>query len=247
LNQVASISGKLPTTTLVIPVYNESDRVEQFISCLETTAGHASQVIIVDGGSSDGTFKLLENRISTSSISNIIFLYQSAPGRARQMNSGAMKNTSDVIVFLHVDTCLPDDGLELISNSIINGAFWGRFDVRLDGDRFIFRIIEYFINLRSALTGIATGDQAIFVRADVFRIASGYPDIPLMEDVAFSSVLREMGPVARIKAPVTTSARRWQSNGIWRTILLMWSLRFLYWLGIKPARLARYYRHTRQA
>lgn len=246
MEQAANKLEKEPTLTLVIPVYNESANVEKFFSCLETAIGCASQVIIVDGGSDDGTYQKLESNISASSFSNITSLYQSAPGRAKQMNFGARKNTSDVIIFLHFDTCLPDNALELVRESIKNGAFWGRFDVRLDNEQPVFRVIENLMNLRSAMTSIATGDQGIFVRADIFRIVNGFPDIPLMEDIELSKNLKELAPADRIKSRATTSARRWQTNGVWKTIALMWFFRLAFWLGINPARLARFYRHVNQ-
>jgi rSAM/selenodomain-associated transferase 2 len=158
------------------------------------------------------------------------------------MNYGAQRNTSNVVVFLHFDTCLPNNWFELIKESVREGALWGRFDIRLDASGFMFRVIEKFMNYRTALTNIATGDQTIFVRSDVFNLVGGYPEISLMEDIAFTANLRIISSAKCIKHPVVTSARRWKKNGVLRTVFLMWSFRLAYWLGISPERLAHWYK-----
>lgn len=237
-----NVSDSLPTVTIVTPVFNELKNIDHYFSSLNKLTSHCKQVILVDGGSNDGTYESLKIKINESSFGNNIYLCQTKAGRARQMNYGTLKNTSDVIVFLHFDTRLPDNGLELIEASVRKGAFWGRFDVCFDDRRFVYRVIAYLMNLRSALTSIVTGDQAIFVRGDVLKMVGGYPEIPLMEDIMLSTRLKQVSPVSRIKTPVMTLARRWQENGVWKTIMLMWWIRLAYWLGIGPERLARWYK-----
>lgn len=163
-------------------------------------------------------------------------------GRALQMNAGAGVASSDILWFLHADTLPPAQAPALIRGAIVRGAVWGRFDLRLSGPHPAFRVIERFMNLRSALTGIATGDQAIFVRRDVFRMLGGFAPVPLMEDIELSTRLKWVGRPARIRAPAVTSSRRWERGGIGRTVLRMWALRVLYALGVSPRRLARWYK-----
>jgi rSAM/selenodomain-associated transferase 2 len=161
------------------------------------------------------------------------------------MNAGAWKAESDVLLFLHVDARLPDSAMDSVREAIKRGASWGRFDMRLDDDAVIFRVIEGCMNMRSALTGIATGDQAIFVRRDVFRMLDGYASMALMEDVEFCKRLRWVGPPALIRKQVRASTRRWRQHGIIRTVILMWFLRLLYWLGVAPKTVARLYADAR--
>jgi rSAM/selenodomain-associated transferase 2 len=164
-------------------------------------------------------------------------------GRARQQNAGAAAATGDVLLFLHADTRLPPDADARIAAALAApGACWGRFDVRLTGRAPLLRLVERLISLRSRLTGIATGDQAIFVRRDTFQAIGGFPDQPLMEDVALSRALRRIARPACLREAVLTSSRRWETRGIWRTIVLMWRLRLAYALGADPAELARRYR-----
>jgi len=158
------------------------------------------------------------------------------------MNLGAMQATGDVLLFLHADTRLPPSALDDIRAAMNDRSCpGGRFDVKLDSDHWMLKVISAMISLRSRVTKIATGDQAIFVRRDVFEAIGGYPEIPLMEDVAFSRALRRMGRVACLHSRVITSARRWEAEGVWRTILKMWTLKSLYLLGVSPFRLKRYY------
>ena len=180
-------------------------------------------MIVVDGGSEDGTAQLaagLCDRVVT------------APrGRAAQMNAGAREATGDILLFLHADTRLPE-------NFILERHVWGRFDVRIEGRHPLLKVVAWSMNLRSRLTGIATGDQAIFVRRDAFP---GFPEIPLMEDVALSRVVKRRCRPACLRAKVITSGRRWESRGVLRTILLMWRLRAMYAMGASPEALARRY------
>jgi rSAM/selenodomain-associated transferase 2 len=158
------------------------------------------------------------------------------------MNAGARLATGDVLLFLHADTVLPMDADRLVGEALGAGRAWGRFDVRLSGLGRALRVIEALINLRSCLSGIATGDQALFVRREAFERAGGFPDIALMEDVALSRRLKSYGRPACVHVPVVTSSRRWEEGGVVRTVLLMWWLRLAYWIGVDPARLARWYR-----
>lgn len=158
------------------------------------------------------------------------------------MNAGAAIASGDVLCFLHADTQLPEQALADINNAIQSGGRWGRFDIRLSGGHWMFRIIERLINWRSAITGIATGDQGIFVRRSLFQSLNGYADIPLMEDVELSRRLRRLARPALIHRPLITSSRRWEENGIIRTIFLMWGLRLAYFVGVPPHVLAKLYR-----
>jgi rSAM/selenodomain-associated transferase 2 len=182
-------------------------------------------VIVVDGGSIDGTPEL---------AAGLCDRLLSAPrGRALQMNAGARAAQGDVLVFLHADTRLP------AAFDIPRTSRWGRFDVRIEGRHPLLKIIAWAMNLRSRLSGIATGDQAMFVRRELFP---GFPEIALMEDIALSRLLKRRGRPTCLRQKVVTSGRRWESRGVLRTVLLMWSLRLLYFLGASPARLARWYR-----
>ena len=180
---------------------------------------------MVDGGSADGTAAL---------AAGLCDRVLAAPrGRARQMNAGARDAKGDVLLFLHADTRLPANADELV-----RGHLWGRFDVRIDGRHPLLKLVAWSMNLRSRLTGIATGDQAIFVRRDAFP---GFPEQPLMEDVAFSKAMKRRAWPACLRAKAVTSGRRWESRGVLRTILLMWRLRASYAMGASPEDLARRY------
>lgn len=190
--------------------------------------------MVVDGGSQDDTV-LLAGRYGARVLS-------SEAGRALQMNAGAGAARGDVFVFLHADTRLPPDADRRVLDALGGDtARWGRFDVRLSGQHWMFPIIARAMNLRSCLTGIATGDQAIFIGRDMFQAVGGFPDIPLMEDVAISRLLKRYGRPACLQPPVVTSSRRWESGGVLRTVLLMWRLRAAYALGVSPGRLVRRY------
>jgi rSAM/selenodomain-associated transferase 2 len=192
-------------------------------------------VILVDGGSDDATLRVAE-RFSG------VHLLTSPRGRARQMNAGARAAQGDVLLFLHADTRLPDGALAAVSAALEDArVVGGRFDVRFDNPRAIFRMIAFFMNLRSRMSGISTGDQAIFVRRHVFEAMGGYPDVPLMEDVELSRRLKRRGRLAALSWRVTTSSRKWEREGALRTMALMWALRFLYTAGVSPARLHRWY------
>ena len=189
----------------------------------------------MDGGSDDATFQVAA-RFSD------VRLLTSPRGRARQMNAGARAAQGDVLLFLHADTWLPDGALTAVSAALEDArVVGGRFDVRFDNPRAILRMIAFFMNLRSRMSGISTGDQAIFVRRHVFEAMGGYSDVPLMEDVELSRGLKRRGRLAALSCRVTTSSRKWEREGALRTMALMWALRFLYTAGVSPARLHRWY------
>ncbi len=225
-----------PTVAVILPVRNEAAILET--SLAELLAQHDPlEVIVVDGGSNDATRAIAGGFSSRYPVR----VLDTPAGRATQMNAGASAAHADILLFLHADTRLPPRALERVREAVGRGHIWGRFDVHLDEGRFAYRVIEWFMNRRSALTGIATGDQAIFVRRDVFESFGGYAPIALMEDIELSRRLKRRGRPARIASPVSTSVRRWECHGVVRTVLRMWWLRFLFWLGVSPSRLARWY------
>jgi len=221
------------TLSIVMPVLDEAAGIEAALRALAPYRARGVEVIVVDGGSSDGTIALarpLADRVI------------GAPrGRAAQMNAGAAAATNDVLLFLHADTRLPDDADRLGAEGLAQSArVWGRFDVRFDGGG-LLALVALMMNLRSRLTGIATGDQAMFMTRAAFTAAGGFPPIALMEDVALSARLRRAGRPLCLRAKVTTSARRWRRHGLMRTVVLMWKLRLAYSLGADPVKLARRY------
>ena len=222
-----------PRLSVIVPVLNEAADIREALSALAPLRARGHEVIVVDGGSDDGSASLAAPACDR--------LLDSGRGRALQMNAGARAAKGDALVFLHADTRLPERADELILAALAR-ASWGRFDVRIASRRPLLVLVGCAMNLRSRLTGIATGDQAIFVRRDAFP---GFPDIPLMEDIALSRLLKRRGPPACLRARVTTSARRWEARGVLRTIFLMWRLRLLYALGATPQRLARDYADQR--
>ena len=219
--------------SVIVPVLNEAEHIAETLMLLAPYRKQGHEVIVVDGGSNDGTVSIAELHADK--------VLQGEIGRAKQMNRGIEEARGDILLFLHADTRLPSDALEDIINAVENGHFWGRFNVRLSGKHFMFRIIERMMNLRSCVTGIATGDQAIFVSRESVDIIGAYPQIPLMEDVLFSKRLRDLDWPACISQRVVTSSRRWEDRGIIRTVLLMWRLRLLFFLGVSADKLARQY------
>lgn len=217
--------------TVVVPALNEAAGIARCLEALAPLRARGHEVIVADGGSSDGT-----PRLAAPFADRVI----AAPrGRAAQMNAGAAAARGDALLFLHADTRLPPEADRLVREALAAHA-WGRFDVAIDSDDPRLAVIAYFINRRSRLSGIATGDQAMFVRRDAFP---GFPPIALMEDVAFSRAMKQVGPPACLAARVVTSARRWERHGVARTVLLMWRLRYEYWRGADPDELARRYPH----
>lgn len=215
--------------SVVMPVLDEAPIIGAALRALAELRRRGHEVIVVDGGSADGT------RDFAVPLCNVVV--RSERGRAAQMNAGARIASGDALLFLHADTRLPPDA-EILVSQALERHLWGRFDVDIEGRQPLLKIVAAAMNLRSRLTGIATGDQAIFVRRDAFR---GFEEIPLMEDIAFSRHMKRRGAPACLRSRVRTSGRRWEARGVWRTILLMWRLRLLYFLGVAPDRLARRY------
>jgi len=220
--------------SIILPALDEAARIVAHLKALQPLRDRGHEVIVVDGGSRDGTADLarpLADRVLP------------APrGRALQMNAGAAEARGDVLLFLHADTLLPE-GADAAVFEALQGRdqVWGRFDVRIEGRHPLLRVVAFMMNLRSRLTGIATGDQALFVTRAAFAQAGGFPAIVLMEDIALCNALKRIGRPACLRARVTTSGRRWEKHGVARTILQMWRLRLAYFLGAEPARLARDY------
>jgi rSAM/selenodomain-associated transferase 2 len=224
--------------SIIVPCLNEADGIAATLVALAPMRARGAEVIVVDGGSRDATVARARP-LADAVIS-------AARGRALQMNAGAARARGEILLFLHADTLLPDaadalivDGLQRLRRG------WGRFDVAIAGRSPLLRVVAALMNVRSRLTGIATGDQAIFVTRSLFTAAGGYPDIPLMEDVALSGRLKHFGPPLCLRHRLTTSGRRWEKDGVLRTILLMWRLRLAYRLGADPRKLAVRYEQSR--
>ena len=220
--------------SVIVPVWMEAAGVADTLNDLQPIRARGHEVIVVDAGSTDRTVELarpLSDRVVVS-----------GKGRAVQMNAGAAAAKGDLLLFLHADTQLPENALEHLASFFHSCRAWGRFDVRLSGERPLYRVIAWFMNQRSRLTGICTGDQAMFVRRDVFGALGGFQPIPLMEDVEMSRRLCLESRPFCIKEPAVTDSRRWQKHGAWRTIFLMWMLRWRYWRGESPESLAQIYR-----
>ena len=215
--------------SVVIPTLDEAQDIGAALAALAPLRARGHEVIVADGGSSDATVELARPLCDR--------VVQGMRGRARQMNAGARTATGDALLFLHADTRLPANADQMIFQAL-GFARWGRFDVRIEGSHPLLGVVARAMNLRSRLTGIATGDQAIFVRRDAFP---GFPEIALMEDVAFSSAMKRGGRPACLRSRAVTSGRRWEARGVLSTIVLMWRLRLLYFLGAAPERLARRY------
>lgn len=223
--------------SIIIPALNEAGHIAATLDALQALRRRSVEVIVVDGGSVDATVTLarpLADHVITAER-----------GRARQMNAGAAAATGEILCFLHADTRLPENADGLIIGGLARARrSWGRFDVDIEGSHPMLKIIARMMNWRSRLTGIATGDQAIFVTRSLFEAAGRFPEIPLMEDIALSRRLKVYGRPLCIAHRLATSGRRWEQHGLWRTMLLMWRLRLAYWLGADPAKLAaRYLRH----
>jgi len=232
--------------SVIIPTLNEE------LTIMATLAHTASlgfdELIVVDGGSLDQTPVLVESyrRRTQSPAQSPIRLVTAPPGRARQMNEGAKASGGEILLFLHADTQLPGDAKTMIDRTMADQRLvGGRFDVRFDRPSTWGSIISWMMNRRSRLSGIATGDQALFVRRPIFEQMGGFADMPLMEDIDFSRRLKQKGATVALTATVTTSFRRWERHGPLRTLLLMWVLRFLYWIGVSPSHLIDWYKAVR--
>jgi rSAM/selenodomain-associated transferase 2 len=220
--------------TIVVPVLDEESGIAAPLDALAVYRQLGVEVIVVDGGSRDRTLALARSGADQTFV---------APrGRAAQMNAGAARACGDVLLFLHADTRLPENADRLVLDGLrMSGAVWGRFDVRIVGRSPALPMVAAAMNLRSRLSGIATGDQAMFVTRAAFDQCGGFPDIPLMEDIALSRRLKQIGRPLCLRARVETSGRRWEQHGVLRTIVLMWQLRLAYVLGVAPTTLARRY------
>ena len=224
--------------SVIIPALNEAGCIRELCRALQPLRSRGHEVILVDGGSDDQTLALGEPLVDRTLCS--------ARGRALQMRAGAAAANGTVFWFLHADTGVPDNPDQLILAALENGRTgWGRFDVSLSDKHVVLRSVAYLMNLRSRISGIATGDQGIFVRRSLYVQVGGVPSLPLMEDIALSHALKKHGRPACIRQKLLTSARRWKKHGIARTILTMWGLRFAYFIGISPRHLAKYYATNR--
>jgi len=245
------------TITVVIPTLNEEAVLPRTLS--QAASLGFDELIVVDGGSHDRTREIVQAFASAPAISlqrsilspqssalSPVSLLTAPPGRANQMNAGAAASKGTVLLFLHADTSLPSDARQAVERALEDPAcVGGRFDVRFERDSGPGWLISRMMNLRSRWTGIATGDQAIFVRRSLFEQLGGYSDLPIMEDVDFSRRLKRTGRLSALRSKVITSYRRWDTRGPLRTMLLMWVLRFLYWIGISPHRITRLYGSVR--
>lgn len=221
--------------SVIIPALDESLALPQTLRAVNGL--HCStpiELIVADGGSRDDTAALAQ-QLGAQVVSG-------ARGRAQQMNRGAAAASGDVLLFLHADTLLAADGLQQVEAAVSSGALWGRFDVQIQGRARMLRVVAFMMNLRSRWSGIATGDQAMFMTRAAFDRVKGYPEQALMEDIEMSRRLKRLGAPTCLPGPVITSGRRWESRGVWRTILLMWRLRWAYWRGVSPNELAQRYR-----
>ena len=219
--------------SIIIPVLNEEVNLSRISNHLQSIRRQGHEVIIVDGGSGDNTMALAYE-VTDKVIA-------SKAGRALQMNCGASVASGDVFLFLHVDTVLPDNTVQIISDSFQREDYWGRFDVRFSSSKRVYRLIERLMNLRSCITSIATGDQAIFIEKDLFERVGGFPEIALMEDIEISRRLKKVSKPVCLKHKVITSSRRWETNGVVATVFLMWKLRLYYFFGVSPEKLNQLY------
>jgi rSAM/selenodomain-associated transferase 2 len=220
--------------SIIVPVFNEAPTIIAALEALRDLHKRGVEVIVVDGGSTDATAALSRPLAD--------FVITSARGRAMQMNAGAAIARGDVLLFLHADTRLPEDAERLVLDGLAQSRrAWGRFDVMIEGEHPLLRVIASAMNWRSRLTGITTGDQAMFATREAFELAAGFPEIALMEDITLARRLKRLSRPLCLAARATTSGRRWEKRGVWRTLLLMWRLRLAYFLGADPDALARRY------
>lgn len=219
--------------SIIVPMLNEASGLPDLCEHLVPLARAGAEVILVDGGSRDGSLA-----IARAAGFRVL---ESAAGRARQMNAGAVQSSGDALLFLHADTRLPEGALIAVTQALRQRP-WGRFDVRIAGKPQTLRLVAALMNWRSRLTGIATGDQALFMTRQAYAAVGGFPEQPLMEDIDICRALKTLGRPACLPLRVLTSGRRWEQRGVWRTIALMWWLRWRYWLGAPVEEVARAYR-----
>jgi rSAM/selenodomain-associated transferase 2 len=226
--------GARPSLSVIVPVLNEADGIRAVLACLQPLRALGHELILVDGGSVDDTVAQAKGLVD--------HLLHAPRGRALQLRAGAEQARGDWLWFVHGDTRVSAAALAVLLRTLADPAVaWGRFDVRLSGQAWSLRMIEWLMNLRSRISGIATGDQALFLRRELYARAGGWPPIPLMEDVALSRTLKRLARPACLRETVLTSSRRWERHGILPTVWLMWRLRLAFALGADPARLARHY------
>jgi rSAM/selenodomain-associated transferase 2 len=234
---VTEAAARASRTSIIIPVLNEATNIVAALEALAPLRARGTEIIVVDGGSIDDTAALAKPHAD--------FVIASARGRAVQMNAGAAIARGDILLFLHADTRLSDDADRLARDGLAkSGRTWGRFDVAIEGKHSLLPVVAAAMNLRSRLTGIVTGDQAVFVKRKAFEAVGGFPDIALMEDITLARNLKRISRPLCLTARVTTSGRRWQKRGVLRTIFLMWRLRLAYFFGASPEQLARRYDAT---
>jgi rSAM/selenodomain-associated transferase 2 len=226
-----------PGLSIIVPARDEAAIIAEALAALAPLRRRGAELILVDGESSDATAALARPRVDR--------VLTVSPGRATQMNAGARAAHGRVLLFLHADTRLPEEADALIERALAGGRVWGRFDVEIAGRPLMLRVVAWLMNRRSRWTGIATGDQGIFVRRGAFWAVDGYAEIPLMEDIALSKRLKSLGRPVCLRERVRTSGRRWEAGGVWRTILFMWRLRLRYFFGADPRALAEQYEATR--
>ncbi|WP_201560097.1 TIGR04283 family arsenosugar biosynthesis glycosyltransferase [Psychrobacter sp. NC44] len=241
----------MATVSIIIPVLNEANNLPLLLDNINKLNPNPQQVIVVDGGSNDDSIGIIRSFINELMLDNDRKIdwqmTESKAGRALQMNAGAALATGEVLLFLHADTQLPINAIESVSEAM-KRAEWGHFDVQIASRQPTLRLVSQMINWRSRLSGIATGDQAIFISQSLFEQIGNYPNQALMEDVELCKQLKgkQLKGIAKpacLKSKVITSARRWQQHGTWRTIILMWHLRFDYWRGVSADNIkARYYK-----
>lgn len=222
--------------SIIIPTLNEQENIKSCLQSLQPLRQQA-EIIVVDGGSDDETLTVAQPLADK--------ILRCDAGRARQMNIGTQYAEGEILIFLHADTSLPDNALTLIGKHLSNKVHWGRFDICLTGAHWMLPVIATMMNWRSRLTGIATGDQVIFVTRTTFEKVNGYPHISLMEDISLCKRLKKRSSPLCLSAKVHSSARRWQQFGVFKTILLMWSLRLGYFFGTHPGTLAQLYKEGR--
>ena len=223
-----------PLLSVVIPVRNEAQALPCLLDDLAGLRAAGAELIVVDAGSSDGTCELAQGRVDQ--------LLSTEPGRALQMNAGAAAARGEYLWFVHADTRISSESLSSLQAALGARPLWGRFDVRLSGSGLALWMIGWMISLRSRISGIASGDQGIFVLRERFSALGGYASIPLMEDLQLCRRLKALARPCCLRPPLLTSSRRWEQHGIWRTVLLMWCLRVAYYCGASPEKLSRLYR-----
>jgi len=224
--------------SIIIPSLNEAEHITQTLLKLQELRNQGHEVILCDGGSRDKTLQLAKNLVD--------HILSTQAGRAKQMNAGSKLATGDILCFLHADTLIPADFANLITGTLSDSdRIWGRFDIRLSNTSLTYKVIAWFINKRSCISGVATGDQGIFIISNKFLKLNGYADIPIMEDIELSKRLLKISrPICITKSFLITSSRRWEKNGIIKTVLLMWRLRLGYFLGAPPTKLAKAYKNN---